>query len=139
MLILNRADLSESSSCGCTQTLKTMSRRTSLLDFPNELLHAVKDMIDPHDLLSNVCYFDLCDRTAACFDGENTSFWLRMCRANGLGKRNKDAESPSAFRSWKNVALQCARHAWVCDHPACGRARLEENRAHTDIPDYCGL
>ena len=101
------------------------SSRTGLLDLPNELLLMIKNSLDPHDLVSNVCYYLLCKRTAACYDKHSDADWMRLLRANGLGLGTYELLGESGH---KLMAMECARHAWMCTHPQCGRARLQENR-----------
>lgn len=104
-----------------------MGERVGLLDLPNELLRHIKTLWHPFDLTANVCYYLLTDRTAACFDGnaETNKFWELLCRANGLGVTNEDSLKPNP---WRQIAYECADHAWSCKNPECGMSRLESNR-----------
>ena len=98
----------------------------TLLDLPNELILAIKDCFDPHDLLDNVCFGLLCKRTAACYAKLTNKDWMLLCRANGLGRGTY--EGPELAPYYGGIAISCALHAWSCTHPACGKARLAENR-----------
>lgn len=104
-----------------------MKKHVRLLDLPNELLRHIKALLGPNDLTANACFYMLCYRTAACFDDQSRGnrFWEVLCRANGLSVTSKDALYPGP---WREIALDCARHAWSCKIPECGMSRLEANR-----------
>ncbi|GJE99929.1 hypothetical protein PsYK624_162050 [Phanerochaete sordida] len=99
----------------------------SLLDLANELLLAIKAHIAPTDLLTHVCFLQLCARTQACYEGAAgvRGFWRALVRANGLGLNDFERDGE---RTWRRVGVKCAEHAWVCADGACGVARLEENQ-----------
>lgn len=101
-----------------------MNRPKGFLDLPNELLLMIREELDPVDLLSNACYYLLCSRTRACYKSMPESAWDFMLRACGMGPSSE--EEVSTFR-WKDVALECAEHAWCCQYPGCGVTQITWN------------
>ncbi|EKM50573.1 uncharacterized protein PHACADRAFT_213485 [Phanerochaete carnosa HHB-10118-sp] len=95
----------------------------SLMGLPTELLlmiqHEIRD-----DLLAHVCLMKLNTRTRALYNAFGTDFWKMLCRRNGLGTLAGDSVGAGLYQT---IAVECAEHAWVCEHPSCGTARLLEN------------
>lgn len=80
---------------------------------PNELLALIRGVYPASDLIYQVRFCQVSERTAA-FSSSNDDFWWQLCRANGLGSlHNEDRVD------WKQVAFDCERHARVCEHPGC--------------------
>lgn len=90
---------------------------------PNELLAAIREVFPPSDLVYQVRFYQVSERTAAFYDSDD-EFWLRLCRLNGLGSLCHEVPG---YMDWKRVALECERHTRTCEHPGCGAARLSEN------------
>ncbi|GJF00611.1 hypothetical protein PsYK624_169050 [Phanerochaete sordida] len=102
---------------------------SSLVDLPNELLLLIHSEIDEYDLLTHVCYLQLCSRTRACYARSPPRFWRRLARTHGLGLSRMEEDTELV---WRKVAVECAEHVWVCQHPECGEQRLKENREAMD-------
>lgn len=91
-----------------------MAIRVGLLDLPNELLRHIKSLWHSCDLTSNVCFFQLSARTAACFDGkaDGDRYWELLCRANGLGSTCEDKlDLDYMFLLRHSFPVRCARSA----------------------------
>lgn len=100
-----------------------MDPRKGFLDLPNELLILIGDSFDPDNLLGNACYYELCTCTRAYYDDTPDTAWQYMVCSSGLGRKD-------ASMCWKDMVLECARHAWTCEYEGCGREHIERNRAH---------
>ena len=125
-------DTRNSSPPVATSWLSEMSRGRGLLDCPNELLEMIKESIDEFDLLTHCCYHQLCSRTAGVYARQSDDdFWAWLCWGNGLGKFAWEEHA-----LWEEVALECAEHAWECEHSACGARMLKINRESVDSLQY---
>ncbi|KAI0642044.1 hypothetical protein C8Q79DRAFT_987027 [Trametes meyenii] len=107
------------------------------IDFPPELLLAVKELSDPADLRTHVCFYLSSPRVAALYDASKDpdAFWRHACWSCGIGAGLTPEENlDSAFwplhgePSWKKIAIDCISRDGFCKHPQCGEALLEYNR-----------
>ncbi|GJF00715.1 hypothetical protein PsYK624_170130 [Phanerochaete sordida] len=103
--------------------------KTPLFSLPNELLLLVRDHLGPSDLLGHACFYLLHPRTRACYRAYDNQprFWTSLLFENGLTLSTYEVGPTDAI--WRMAAIECAQHAWVCKHPACGVRRLEANKA----------
>ena len=95
----------------------------------------VKDSIEPWDLVTHATLFSLSISTTNILYGtvtRRTIFWEEMCIKNGLGLL--PGEDPEQL-DWEQVVLECAKDAWTCDHPECGKGRLLGNGVCT-VPGF---
>lgn len=108
----------------CTATTSDATLWLDLL--PNELLAHIRSFIEPDDLVAHVCFYQLSERMEVYVDdAENYGYWYTLCARNGIGCLSKYEGRDED--SWKQIAFECAEHAWYCKHPACGRECLEYN------------
>ncbi|GJE99947.1 hypothetical protein PsYK624_162230 [Phanerochaete sordida] len=110
--------------------MSPIPRTKSLLDLPTELLDMIASEFAPLDLLSHAAFALLSPRTYARFP-EDT--WAKLTRAAGFGRLLGET------CSWRAIALQCARHAWACEHPECGMGLLKQTvREMEEAVDFWG-
>ncbi|KAH9928758.1 hypothetical protein B0H21DRAFT_837971 [Amylocystis lapponica] len=93
-----------------------MSRTTSILDLPNELLLHVKKYIPDADLRTHVCYYRTCARFAGLYGDKDAQepFWKNACRLAGLGLIKDEQEDTV---SWTDIAIDCIARDGFCKHP----------------------
>ncbi|KAH9893174.1 hypothetical protein C8Q73DRAFT_521387 [Cubamyces lactineus] len=118
-------------------SLSTLRIR-SKLDFPTELLLIIKELLDPFDLRTHVCYYLSSPRVAALYDSADDpdAFWKLACWNCGIGAgltQDEDDIDENRWHylagvSWKNIALDSIVRDGFCKHPCCGEALLEYNR-----------
>ena len=97
----------------------------SLLALPIELLLLIHSGFYDDDVLSNVCFLKLSPHTARVYDMLAEDYWEVLCRKSGIGLFARETSGSMAYKA---AATECAEHAWTCQHPACGRDRLNRAR-----------
>ncbi|KAI0675615.1 hypothetical protein C8Q78DRAFT_1074620 [Trametes maxima] len=107
------------------------------IDFPAELLLAVRELFDPADLRTHVCFYLSSPRVAMLYDASDNpdAFWRRACWSCGIGAAFAPEENSDSTlwpllgaTSWKEVAIDCISRDGFCKHPQCGEVLLEYNR-----------
>lgn len=114
------------------QTATPTRPRRDICDIlPAELWLLVKSSIAPWDMVTHVSLFEISASVTDLLYGKGTrrkAFWEAMCLQNGLGVLPN--EHPKAV-AWEEVALECAMHARIRDHPECGTTRLDVNGVYS--------
>ncbi|GJE99560.1 hypothetical protein PsYK624_158270 [Phanerochaete sordida] len=106
----------------------------TFLRLPIELLFLIQSELDDGDVLSHVCFLKLSPQTAGVYDLVAHNFWEKLCRKSGIGLLASEARGPTAY---KNAAVECAEHAWTCQHPVCGRQSIASTVADMScVLDY---
>ena len=98
----------------------------TLMRFPPELSYLIRDSLELHDLHGHVCLHLLTRYRLGAYGDQDDGFWRTLCRVNGIGIARDENENGCEL-AWEEIAIECAEHAWKCQHPVCGEARLAEN------------
>ena len=106
---------------------------TTFFDLPPELWQLVKAYLEPWDLRTMICLHLADSRFSLLYDwDENTGeIWKLACWYNGIGLLPYEWERDDYHDniSWFDIALECIQKDGFCEHPHCGEACLEYNRA----------
>ncbi|KIP01769.1 hypothetical protein PHLGIDRAFT_336009 [Phlebiopsis gigantea 11061_1 CR5-6] len=94
------------------------STMVGLSDLPLSVIHQIRGYIRLRDLLTHVSFQATCRKVRDVYLNDE-NFWEAACVDAGIAKPIPDTDFPFISAKWRDMAIICANHLYICELPMC--------------------